>query len=323
MKKSYQQPKLISRGYLQVSQLHKIYYEESGNPQGQPVIHLHGGPGSRSKPKHKKYFNPKKYHLITFDQRGCGRSTPRGELKENNTLNLIEDIEKLRHHFKIKKWLVFGGSWGSTLALAYAEKYPSSVSHIFITSIFLARQKDMDWIFYGQSIKNILPDLWQWRQAAQKKLGLKNDHNLYKQIYKILTAGKLTDKKLATLAFFDNWEGQFFAVNQEIDLKGIKDVQKEDIKDATIFMHYAVNNFWLKENQLLNKINRLPRVPIVIIHGRYDIDCPLIQAWELSQAIGKKKHTFEIIPAAGHHMSAKGLDRIIFHTNRLIKKKNG
>jgi proline iminopeptidase len=313
MRKLYKQFPAYDRGYLQVSDLHKIYYEQSGNPGGKPVVVLHGGPGSKSKPKYRKYFNPKKWRVVLFDQRGCGKSRPRGELEENTTSDLVDDIEKIRKHLNIPKWTIFGGSWGSTLGLAYAEKYPKVISEMILGSIFLCRKKDIEWLFGGNALKHFYPDLWELRQTYLKKLKMTSGKE-YDKLYKVLTSGTLKEKKIATI-FFENWESQFMAMGQEIRLIKLEEVKEEDILDDKILMHYVVNDLFLEENQLIRNVKKLPKVPTVIIHGRLDMDCPFENAWELKKAI--LHATLEIIPDAGHHSSEPGtIGKLVEYTDK-------
>ncbi len=313
MNKLYKQFPAFKKGYLQVSDIHNIYFEESGNLKGKPVILFHGGPGSRSKPKHRRFFNPKKWRVIMFDQRGCGKSKPFGEIGENTAWDLIEDAEKIKSHLKIKKWAVYGASWGSTLAIAYAEKYPEVVTELMVSSIWLCRRKDNDWLFYGEGLRRHFPDLWDWRTMALKKLGLPAGFDS-KKLFDILINGTEKQKKLVS-AVFENWESQFYKVKQPVKLIESEDSKEEDITSNTILLHYLVNNCFFKENQLIKDASKLPKVRIVIIHGRYDVVCPVDNAWNLKKAIPHA--SLEIIPGAGHHRSERGMkDKIVEYTDK-------
>lgn len=316
MKKLFQQVPAYNEGYLKVSPTHEIYFEESGNPKGKSVIVFHGGPGSKSKPKYRKFFNPKKWRVVMFDQRGCGKSKPLGKIKDNTTWDLVEDAEKIRKHLGIEGWVVFGGSWGSTLGLAYSQKYPSVVTGMILRGIWLCRNKDIDWLLKGKELKNLFPDLWDWRVENLEKLGV-NTSDLLNNLYSKLFSKDVKEQKLATI-IFENWEGQFLKVDQEIKLMKIEEVKKADIASNRILMHYIVNNCFFKQNQLLNDIDKLPNVPTVIIHGRYDVICPVEQAWELHKVLPKAR--FEIIPASGHHSFEEGiLSELVEETERFAK----
>ena len=313
MNKLYKQYPAFRKDSLQVSEIHKIYFEESGNPKGKPVILFHGGPGSKSKPRHRRIFNPKKWRVIMFDQRGCGKSKPFGEIHDNTTWDLLEDTEKLRKHLKINKWAVYGASWGSTLAIAYAEKYPKVVSNLIVSSIWLCRKKDVDWLFNGECLRRMFPDLWEWRTSALKKLGLSSGYNS-KILFNILKNGTEKEKKLVS-AIFENWEGQFYKVKQSIKLIKAEDSRIKDIESNKVLMHYVVNNCFFKDNQLVKEAKKLPKVPTVIIQGRYDVVCPLDNAWDLKNAVLHSK--LEIIPGVGHHSSERGtINKLIEYTDR-------
>ena len=315
IKKLYRQFPAYNKDYLQASNIHKVYYEESGNPKGKPVIVLHGGPGSKSKPKYRKFFNPKKWWVVMFDQRGCGKSKPLGEIKDNTTWDLVDDVEQLRKHLAIKKWGVFGGSWGSTLALAYAEKYPESVTELMLRGIWLCRKEDIDWLLVGKDLRRLFPDLWDWRVKNLNKLGI-DVFNPLKGLYKKLFNGTKKEQKLATI-IFENWEGQFLKVDQKPKLMKVEEVEDSDIASKRILLHYVVNNCFFKPNQLIKDINKLPKVPTAIIHGRYDIICPVDQAWKLQKVLPKAK--FEIIPMSGHHSSEDGiLSKLIECTDKFV-----
>lgn len=317
MKKPYPQFSSYNESFLKVSPNHEIYYEESGNPKGKPVIVFHGGPGSKSKPKYRRFFNPEKWRIVMFDQRGCGKSKPLGEVEENTTWDLVGDAERIRKHLKIDKWVVFGGSWGSTLGLIYAEKHPSAVRGLILRGIFLCRKRDIDWLMVGKELKRLFPDLWDWRVKNIKKLGI-DINNPLKGLYQKLFEGDKKEQRLAT-TIFENWESQFLKVDQEPKLMKEKDVKETDIASKKILMHYVINNCFFKPNQLMEEIGKLPKVPTVIIHGRYDVICPIEQAWELHKALPKAK--FEIIPASGHHSSEEGiLSKLVEYTDKFVKE---
>lgn len=314
MRNLYSPLDAYNQGFLQVSPLHAIYYEESGNPHGIPVIVLHGGPGSKSKPKYRQFFHPEKYRIILFDQRGCGKSIPLGEIKENTTWDLVEDIEKLRNHLGIRAWIVFGGSWGSTLALAYAETHPEAVRALIVRGIWLCRNQDIDWLLKGKELQKVFPDLWKKRCEYLKRLNIDVENPL-ERLYDKVMHGSVEEQKLVSVIFM-NFEGQFMSVNQTPQLATEDDVTEEIVNEHKILLHYAKNQCFLKENQLIKNADKLPNVPTVIIHGRYDMICPFENAWELKNALPNAY--FELIPDAGHYSSEPGtVDKLIEWTDRL------
>ena len=313
MRKLYRQFPVRKEGYLKVSDIHRIYYQESGNPEGKPIIVIHGGPGSKSKPKHRKFFNPKKWRVIQLDQRGCGKSKPLGEVKENTTWDLVEDIEKLRKHLKVKKWVVSGGSWGSTLALAYTQTHPEVVEEIILYSIWLCRKKDVDWLIKGDELRRIFPDLFEKREDALKELKIESNH-IIEGLHEKLFKGTKKEQKLASLVI-DNWEGQFYAVAQKIKLMRYEDVDDELIASNRVLMHYFIDNCFFEENQLLKNARNIRNIRTAIVHGRYDVICPVEQAWELHKKLPNS--VLEIALASGHRSNEiRMTDKIIKYTDK-------
>jgi proline iminopeptidase len=287
--------------YLKVSQLHTIHFEESGNPQGKPVIFLHGGPGGGIDPIYRQYFHPQKWRIVLFDQRGCGKSTPHAELKENTTWDLIKDIEKLREHLGIEKWVVFGGSWGSTLSLAYSQSYPKRCCGLILRGIFLLRQKEILW-FYQEGASNIFPEAWQ---EYLKPIPIEERGDLISAYYQRLTSEDKEIRMEAARAW-SIWEGSTSKLFPSENL--IQRMGHSQFADAfaRIECHYFVNKgFFERENQLLENVDRIRHLPAVIIQGRYDIVCPPISAWELHQAWPEAK--FLMIPDAGHSVTEPGI----------------
>lgn len=298
--------------YLPVSKLHLVYLEQSGNPKGIPILELHGGPGSKSKPDHRRYYNPEKFRIIFFDQRGCGKSKPAGETKENNTLNLINDIEKIKKHLMIKKWIIHGGSWGSTLALAYTEKYPESVSRLIVRSIFLCRKLDLKELFDSDRFSVVYPDVWEKFVGFIQKEEWKNLAKAYeKRIFG--KDKKLQEKATQLLYLWDRVRQYLIPPTQKLDK--IK-ITEESINGWKIFFHYMKHNMFLKENQLIENISKIRHIPGVIFHGRYDLICPLQNAWDLHKAWPEAK--FHIIPDASHKLSEPGMrEKVIEFLDRL------
>ncbi len=289
-------------GYLKVSSLHTIYYEQVGNPNGRPIVFLHGGPGGGIHPFYRQFFDPKKWRVILFDQRGCGKSKPFAELKENTTWDLVEDIEKLRNFFSIKSWSVFGGSWGSTLALAYAQTHPSVCEKLFLRGIFLLRQKEIDWFYKEGGTSRLFPDLWEEYLKPLSVLERKDPISSY---YKILS-GPSSSKRSEAARAWSVWEGSTCKLLR--DDEQIEESAEEEFATAfaRIENHYFVNHgFFKDENELLKGVEKIRHIPAVIVHGRYDVICPLENAWDLHKAWPEAE--FKIIEDAGHSLSEKGI----------------
>jgi len=282
--------------FLAVDALHRLYIEESGTETGIPVVFLHGGPGSGCEPFHRRFFDPKKYRIILFDQRGCGRSKPHAELRDNTSQHLLADMEKIREKLGIEKWMVFGGSWGSTLALLYAETYPQRVSALIVRGIFLGRKKDIDW-FYQEGANRIYPDYWQHfiEPIAENKRD-----NLLEAYHELLTGENEIAKSRAAKAW-STWEGMTANLSPKGSvLEHFTDLHYA-LSIARIEAHYFVNNNFLSENQLLQNADKLTEIPGIIIQGRYDMICPIEQAFELHHVW--QTAVLEVIPACGHAAS--------------------
>ena len=309
----YQKAEVFNSFNLKVSNLHSIFVEESGNKNGKPVIFLHGGPGGGISSSYRQYFNPKKWRIIMFDQRGCGKSTPFAELKENTTWDLVSDIEKIRNYLNIDKWVVFGGSWGSTLSLAYSQKHPTSCKGLILRGIFLVRKKEIDW-FYQSGANNIFPDKWE---AFIKPIHKDKRNNLLKAYYEILT-GDNHEKKIEAAKAWSTWEGS--SVRLILDENFISDFGDEKFAEAfaRIECHYFMNNCWFpSENYLIENIDKIRNIPCVIVHGRYDIICPVVQAWDLHKAWPEAD--LHIIPDAGHSIYEEGIkNKLIEYTDKFI-----
>ena len=289
--------------YFRVSDLHELYVEEVGNPEGQPVLFLHGGPGAGFSPKHRRIFDPKHFRIILFDQRGAGRSRPHAELRENTTWDLVSDIEKLREHFGIKKWMVFGGSWGSTLALTYAETHPEAVSHLVLRGIFLCRKEEIQW-FYQHGAHWIYPDVWEKYIAP---IPPEERGDLVKAFYKRLTS---EDEKtrLEAAAAWSGWEAS--TVHLVPDPEEFMQFTSDEraISMARIECHYFVHGCWFRsDNQLIEDVHRIRHIPAVIVHGRYDVVCPVKNAFDLHAAWPEAE--LKIVPDAGHSFDEPGILR--------------
>jgi len=302
-------------GMLRVSELHQIYWEESGSPKGLPVIALHGGPGGGSSPEMRRFFDPSDYRVVLFDQRGCGRSTPHSELDENDTWALIEDMEKLRVELGIERWVVFGGSWGSTLALAYAVTYPERVIGLILRGIFLVTEAEIQW-FYQSGASRLFPDSYE-RYVAPIPEDERGD--LLTAFHKRLTSDNPVERSEAAKAWA-HWEGE------TLSLRGAgrkpPRFNEGDFVDAfaRIENHYFVNKgFFTEDGWLLKQADKLADIPGVIVHGRYDVVTPLSTAWALHKAWPKAD--LHIIPDAGHSSLEPGIvDQLIRATMTFARK---
>lgn len=286
-------------GYLRVSDLHEIYYEQSGNENGIPVVFLHGGPGVGSFPNYRQYFDPEFYRIIIFDQRGCGKSQPLGLLEDNNTDALIEDTEKLRKYLGIDNWIVFGGSWGSTLALAYAIKYPDKVNNLVLRGIFLGRQTDIDWLFEDGPAAKIFPEYFEYYSEfiPEEEKG-----SLIEAYYKRLISDDYETRKEAGHRF-SLWETQIAKLIYEN--KDDIEVTERDIANSRIECHYMVEKCFFPENYILDNLAKIIHIPTYIVHGRYDIVCSASNAWDLYKEwikLSENKYKPELVfsPSSGH-----------------------
>jgi proline iminopeptidase len=292
-------------GYLRVSDIHRIHYEESGNPHGKPAVFLHGGPGAGTTPQMRRFFNPSKYRLVLFDQRGCGRSRPHASLLDNTTWSLVADIEALRIHLGIERWLVFGGSWGSTLALAYAEKYPRRVTELVLRGIFLLRRSEIEWFYQNpQGAASIYPDLWEEYIAPIPK---GERHDMLRAYYKRLTSRSKATMLRAARAW-SIWEGatSYLRTNPEYIARFEQGPYAAAF--ARIECHYFINRaFFRRDTQLLDGVGRIRRIPGVIVQGRYDVVCPMRSAWDLHMAWPEAD--LRIVDDAGHSAFEHGIAR--------------
>lgn len=301
-----------ARGHLDVTGGHRIYFEVSGNPDGVPVVFVHGGPGGATSPGQRRFFDPDHYRIILFDQRGCGLSTPHAGLTDNTTWDLVEDMERLRACLEIDQWLVFGGSWGSTLALLYAEVYPTHVTGLVLRGIFLVRQKDMDW-FYSEGASELFPEAY-----AEFLAPIPEDErdDLLGAYYRRLTDPNET-VQLAAARAWSRWESRTVALENLAGSTGMGGSDSYAIALARIECHYFVNRGFLEtDNQILENAHRITHIPTSIIHGRYDVICPARSALDLKAALPHAD--LEIIPAAGHSAFEPGVRRaLVAATNRM------
>ena len=291
---------------------HEIYFEECGNPNGKPAVFLHGGPGGGGSTNVRRFFDPEIYRIIIFDQRGCGRSLPHGCLENNTTWDLVEDIEKLKIKLDVSKWLVFGGSWGSTLSLAYAQTYPNSVSELILRGIFMLREKELRW-FYQYGASEIFPEAWDEFLKPIKENERGNLMNAYNKIF----LGNDEKKKLDAAVAWSKWEASVSTLSYKPELVSSFSESKFALAFALIENHYFINKGFLQnENQIISteSIDKIRHIPTKIIQGRYDIVCPMATAWELSKNWPEAE--LIVAPSSGHSAFEKEI------THHLISSTN-
>jgi len=294
-------------GHLRVSPEHELYFEESGNPRGKPVVFLHGGPGGGTDPKMRRFFDARRFRIVLFDQRGCGKSRPHGSLTDNTTWDLVADIERLRTHLQIERWLVFGGSWGSTLALAYAQTHPARVTEIILRGIFLLRRWELEWFYQDPGgAAAIYPDLWE---QYLEPIPVAERGDLISAYHRRLTGSDPEEMRRAARAWAI-WEGATSF------LKGspsyVARFNEADYASAfsRIECHYFVNGGFLRaDNQLLADVDRIRHIPAIIVQGRYDVVCPMRSAWDLHRAWPEAE--LRIIGDAGHSAFEPGTTRAL------------
>lgn len=282
---------------------HRVYFAQYGNPKGEAIVSLHGGPGSKSKPKHVQRFDLARFHTILFDQRGCGKSTPPGELRENTTQKLIVDIERLRAYLGIDRWFVTGGSWGSTLALLYAQIHPERVRGLLLAGVFLASPDDEVWAFSKEGgVERLFPDVWEKRLEFLKKFDATPENAPKVLLQKMLSGNETTQKEVA--AGVHNWESNLFSPADETVYLTAEDIDEEGIASAKIFLHFESHGYFLEKDQIFRDAERLRDMPAVIVHGRYNVLCPLKQVWKLKKKM--KNAEIFVLPSSGHGFSAEG-----------------
>jgi proline iminopeptidase len=287
-------------GRLRVSEQHELYYEESGNPRGKPVVFLHGGPGGGTEPKQRRFFDPEAYRIVLFDQRGCGKSTPHASLVDNTTWHLVSDIEALRTRLGIERWQVFGGSWGSTLALAYAQTHPARVTELVLRGIFLIRQWEIDW-FYQRGCDALFPDAWE-EYLAPIPEGERGD--LLRAYHRRLTSDDAEVRTRAARAW-SVWEGTTSCLLPNEELIAKSSGEEFAVAFARIECHYFLNGAFLGGRELLAGVDAIRRIPAVIVQGRYDVVCPMRSAWDLHRAWPEAD--FRVVRDAGHSAFEPGI----------------
>jgi proline iminopeptidase len=298
-------------GHLAVSHGHEIYWEECGNPQGKPVVFLHGGPGAGCDARARRFFDPSRYRIFLFDQRGCGRSRPHASLEHNTTWDLVADIERLRETFGVERWQAFGGSWGSTLALAYAEAHPERISELVLRGIFLLRKAELDW-FYQEGASFLYPDRWEEYLAPIPQA---ERHDLVRAFYRRLTGSNGTEAQAAARAWAV-WEGATSYLLTDDDNVRKWGEDEFALAVARIECHYFVNGgFMRSESQLLDDIGRIRHIPAVIVQGRHDVVCPMRTAWDLHRAWPEAE--LQVVGDAGHSAFEPGItDALVCATER-------
>jgi proline iminopeptidase len=288
-------------GKLKVSDLHTLHYEQCGNPNGKPVVFLHGGPGGGINPNYRRFFDPKAYRIVLFDQRGCGKSTPHAELADNTTWHLVADIERLREHLGIARWQVFGGSWGSTLALAYAQTHPDKVTELVLRGIFMLRRWELEW-FYQKGCDALFPDAWESYLAAIPEA---ERGDLMSAYYRRLTSADPKVRVEAARAW-SVWEAATSHLYQDPAHIASSGEDEFALAFARIECHYFVHGgFFEHDDQLLRNVDRIRQIPAVIVQGRYDVVCPMRSAWDLHRAWPEAD--LRIVPDAGHSALEPGI----------------
>jgi proline iminopeptidase len=288
-----------STGMLPLDAVHQMYWEECGNPRGQPVLFLHGGPGAGSAPAHRRFFDPQHYRIVIYDQRGAGRSTPLGELRDNTTPHLIEDIETLRRHLQIDRWLVFGGSWGSTLALAYGEAHPERCTGFILRGIFLCRRSEIDWFLYG--LRTLFPDAWRTFAGA---IPSDERQDLLAAYYRRLTDPDATVHMAAARAW-SIYEGACSTLLPSPETVAYFAGDVVALGLARIEAHYFSHDIFLPQNALLERVGRVRKIAATIVQGRYDAVCPIVTADELHHAWPEAEYI--VVPDAGHSAWEPGI----------------
>lgn len=298
-------------GWLEVGDGHSVYVEESGNPDGQPILFVHGGPGGGTDPRGRRFFDPASWRIILFDQRGCGKSRPHAELRHNTTWDLVADMERLRSHLGLAGWHLFGGSWGSTLSLAYAQSHPERVKGLILRGIFMLRARELHW-FYQEGTSELFPDAWEHYLAPIPEA---ERDNLIAAYYKRLTSPDKATRMAAARAW-SIWEASTSFLTP--DPAHIRHAGDDSFAEAfaRIECHYFINRgFFERDDQLLANIDRIRHIPAHIVQGRYDVVCPMRSAWDLHRAWPEA--TLTIIPDAGHSAMETGIvDALIRATDQ-------
>lgn len=297
---------------LKVDDTHSIFIEECGEPSGIPILFLHGGPGAGCNADQRRFFDPTRYRIILFDQRGCGRSTPHISLVNNTTTDLVKDIEKIRNYLKISRWMLFGGSWGATLALLYAQQHPNNVAAMILRGVFLGRKSELDWLYKEGGVSKFFPEHWEKFLAH---VPADRRGNMIKAYHELLN-GSDELMRMAVAKSWGLWEAECSTLEVNPDNEKLFTNPHFALGIAAIETHYFINNLFIEENEILNNMKKIAHIPGVIIHGRYDMVCPLDNSYALSQVWPEAK--LEIIRHAGHAASEPAIACALVHaTNEL------
>jgi proline iminopeptidase len=290
-------------GHLTVSGRHRVYFEESGNPRGVPVVFLHGGPGSSTKPDHRRYFDPRCFRIVLFDQRGCGRSTPPGEISDNTTAHLVSDMERLRTELAVERWMVFGGSWGSTLALAYAQAHAARVTRLVLRGIFLASRAELEWYFVG--LRHFIPEAWEALYAVSPGTPWPSLVGAYSTLLSSADAGTA----MRAAECWSAYETAIMSIGEATVLSPPASGDAALLARARVQVHYLAHACFLQPGQLLDGVCTIGHIPAVIIHGRQDFVCPPVTAFELARRWPAAR--LEFVETAKHASSHPALERAL------------
>jgi proline iminopeptidase len=281
-------------GHLRVDEIHSVYYEQCGNPSGKPAVFVHGGPGGGCNPVHRRFWDPSVYRIVLFDQRGCGRSTPHAELRNNTTWHLVDDMERIREHLRVERWQVFGGSWGSTLGLAYAQQHPDRVTEMILRGIFLLRRREIEW-YYQEGASRIFPEAWQ---EYVEPIPEEERGDMVRAYYRRLASHDRSERIVAARAW-SMWEGSTSRLVPDPELIARTGDETFAEAFARIECHYFINGgFFEEDDHLLQNLHRIAHLPAIIVQGRYDIVCPAESAYQLHRAWPRS--TLIIAPQSGH-----------------------
>ncbi|HEY9135661.1 MAG TPA: prolyl aminopeptidase [Pseudomonadales bacterium] len=304
--------------HLEVDSTHTLYLEESGHRDGIPVLCIHGGPGAGSESLHRRFFNPDDYRIILYDQRGAGKSTPHAELKDNTTKHLLDDIETIRNFLGIERWALFGGSWGSTLALLYAQQHPEKILGMILRGIFLCRQQDLDWFYQGHGANKVFPEAWQ---EFENVIPQSERSDMISAYYKRLTGADDVARMHAAKAW-SIWEGHCATLRPNHNVLDHFNDPHRAVSLARLEAHYFKNKAFIEANQIIKNINTISEVPGIIVHGRYDMICPLENAYTLHKAWPASK--LNVVRDAGHSCSDSGIiDGLVRATEQMAKNLRG
>lgn len=310
----YPEIKPYKRHQLQVSERHELYVDEAGNAPGLPVLFVHGGPGAACDASSRRFYDPAVYRIVTFDQRGCGRSTPHCDLQDNTTADLIEDIEKIRVYLGVDKWVLFGGSWGSTLSLLYAQAYPDNVHALILRGIFLCRQCDLDWL-YKSGANRIFPD--HWEEFVRPIPEVERDDLVSAYHQRLVGEDELA--RMAAAKSWSAWEGNCSRLRPSAEIMAKFTKPHNALALSRIETHYFLNKGFVEENQIIEHMERINHLPGRIVHGRYDVICPLDNALTLSEAWPTAE--LHIVRDAGHSASEAGtVDALIRATHDIARE---